>query len=340
MYQIMSSLIEKAAKNLGDILRDSLRVVDPEQVMVIYDEESELANILTAGYRAALPKGMFVNFNETSPEEVIAQVHALKAFDSVILVQSKSFRLNEFRFRIELFQRQLKTIEHIHLGRMQPDQYEIYVDALAYDKDYYHKTGHALKSIMDVSTHTVVECHGGTKLLYESPMEDSKLNIGDYSHMKNVGGTFPIGEVFTEPQDLTRVNGEAMVFAFADTSHIVHIYEPFKVTIREGILTADEQAPSAFHELLELIREDEAVTIREFGLSLNPAMSRERMVSDITAFERMRGLHVSLGAKHTIYAKPGFHRKKSRYHIDVFFDVSSIKVDDREIFNGQTYLLD
>ena len=62
------------------------------------------------------------------------------------------------------------------------------------------------------------------------------------------------------------------------------------------------------------------------------------MVSDITAFERMRGLHVSLGGKHTIYAKPGFHKKKSRYHIDIFFDVSSITVNGKEIFNGKEYV--
>lgn len=334
----MTALAEKAAKNLSGILKDSLLVVDGEEVMVIYDLDSELSRTLTEGYRAALPNGIFVDFNEVTPEEIISKVYALKPKDTVVLVQSKSFRLNEFRFRIELFQRELKTIEHIHLGRMQPDQHEIYVDALAYDKEYYHTTGHALKAIIEKAEHTVVSCHGGTTLVYESPMEDAKLNIGDYSQMKNVGGTFPIGEVFTEPKDLTKVNGEAMVFAFADTNHIVHLYDPFKVYIKEGVLTAGEDAPKAFHELLELIRADEEVTIREFGMSLNPAMSKTRMVSDITAFERMRGLHVSLGAKHTIYAKAGFHRKKSRYHIDVFFDVSSIKVDGREIFNGELYV--
>lgn len=32
--------------------------------------------------------------------------------------------------------------------------------------------------------------------------------------MKNVGGTFPIGEVFSEPKDLTKVNGELMIFGY------------------------------------------------------------------------------------------------------------------------------
>ena len=45
-------------------------------------------------------------------------------------------------------------------------------------------------------------------LRYESSFEDTKLNIGDYTSMKNVGGQFPFGEVFTEPIDLEGVNGE------------------------------------------------------------------------------------------------------------------------------------
>lgn len=332
-------LIEKAAKHLGQILDDALCMKDEEHVLVIHDEDSPLAKIITEGYKKAYPRAELMDFHKHSPEEVIAKVRGMNEKDAVLLVQSTNFRLNEFRFRIELFQKGLKTVEHIHLARMLPEQYEIYIDALAYDKEYYHTTGHYLKNAMDTSAHTIVKCHGGTELVYESGMESSKLNIGDYSQMKNVGGTFPIGEVFTEASDFSKVNGEAMIFAFANMEHKVTLFTPFKVLIKESIVIPGEDAPKEFHDLLDLIREDEAVTMREFGLGLNPAMGKHHVIADITAFERMRGLHVSLGAKHTIYAKPGFHKKRSRYHIDVFFDVSSIEVDGKEVFDGEQYVV-
>lgn len=336
----MTALVEKASKNLSDILKYSLKIEEGEKVLVIYDRDSELSGIIADAYIQALPDAEFIEFSTKTPEEIIETIFSLKAKDSVILVQTGSFRLNEFRIRIELFKKEMKAIEHVHLGRIAPDQFETYIDALSYDPEYYHVYGHFLKKTMDASTHTEVHCRGGTVLTYDSPMEPSKLNIGDYSGMKNVGGTFPIGEVFTEPSDLSKVNGEAMICAFAGIDHIVRTYTPFKVKIENGILSAGEDAPADFYQILDLIREDEDVLVREFGLGMNAAMGPSRLVNDITAFERMRGLHVSLGAKHTIYAKPGLHKKKTRYHIDVFFDVSSIVVDGRELFNGETYLVE
>src|SRR5690606_18007572 len=143
---------------------------------------------------------------------------------------------------------------------------------------------------------------------------------GDYRGMKNVGGTFPIGEIFTEPQDLRAVNGEVMIFALGDMDHHVIKPEPFKAIIKDGILTAPD-APDMFKATLDLISQQEPVMVREFGLGLNRAMSKDRIVSDITAYERMNGLHFSLGAKHGIYRKPGLNPKKTRYHVDVFIDV-------------------
>ncbi len=163
-------------------------------------------------------------------------------------------------------------------------------------------------------------------------MEPTKLNIGDYSEMKNVGGSFPIGEVFTEARDLTLVNGEAMVFGFAGDDHKVQILKPFRVTIEKGILTAPDDAPPEFKHIIELIKADEEVLVRELGFGLNAAMGKHKLVSDITAFERQKGVHLSLGEKHAIYAKPGLHRRKGRYHIDIFIDVEKISIDGEAVF--------
>ena len=109
--------------------------------------------------------------------------------------------------------------------------------------------------------------------------------------------------------------------------------KPFIATITQGILETTE-APPEFQNILEKIRGDESVIVREFGLGLNEAMSKHRIVSDITAFERQKGLHLSLGEKHATYNKPGMNRKSGRFHVDIFIDVTKITVDDTVIYQN------
>ncbi len=53
--------------------------------------------------------------------------------------------------------------------------------------------------------------------------------------MKNWGGTFPIGEIFTEPKDLTAVNGEASIFGYPNIERKLTVAPPFKVIITLSI---------------------------------------------------------------------------------------------------------
>ncbi len=328
----MKDLVTKAQKHIEDILCDALHMQLSEQTLVIFDELAPLTRILTDAYRRAIPNGIFVDFSSVTPEQIFQCFNERKANDLVVLVQSNNFRLNEFRLRIELFERGFKTIEHMHLERMAEDQFDIYIDALAYEADYYRPLGRALKKALDASQRIVVSCDN-TTLTYTGGMEEAKLNIGDYTNMKNIGGTFPIGEVFTEAKTLQNVNGSAMVFGFAGEDHKIRIYQPFPIHIHNGILTAPE-GPEEFLRILDLIKQDEEVLVREFGLGLNRAMGKTRMVNDLTAFERQKGLHFSLGAKHSMYAKPGLNRKKGRYHVDIFIDVKTIAIDDRTVYQN------
>ncbi|OGL62689.1 hypothetical protein A3C09_02290 [Candidatus Uhrbacteria bacterium RIFCSPHIGHO2_02_FULL_47_44] len=330
MFLFMNSLTTLATKHLTDIVNDAIRLQPSEHALVIFDTVAPLTRIITDGYRGALPNGEFLDFDSVTPEEVIQKMRSLNEGDLVVLVQSMNFRLNEFRIRIELFARGLKTVEHVHLARIQEPQFPVYIEALAYEKAFYHEKGHGLKKRLDTCSKIVVNCPG-TTLTYDTGMEPTKLNIGDYTEMKNVGGTFPIGEVFTEAKDLTKVNGEAMIFGYANQDHYIQIVEPFKVIVKDGILTAPD-APQDFKDILDRIREDEEVIVREFGLGLNRAMGKDKIVYDITAFERQHGMHLSLGAKHAIYAKPGLHRKKGRYHVDVFVDIEKIQIDDEVVY--------
>lgn len=75
-----------------------------------------------------------------------------------------------------------------------------------------------------------------------------------------------------------------------------------------------------------------AVWIREFGLGLNDAISRDRRLSDVNFHERLIGLHLSLGKKHPVYGKKIPKEQPQRYHIDVFPDVKRITIDGTVIF--------
>lgn len=58
----------------------------------------------------------------------------------------------------------------------------------------------------------------------------------------------------------------------------------------------------------------------------------------MTAFERQRGMHISLGKKHTVYAKEGISKRKTKFHIDLFVDVSEILMDDYAIYKDNDYV--
>jgi hypothetical protein len=62
-------------------------------------------------------------------------------------------------------------------------------------------------------------------------------------------------------------------------------------------------------------------------------------LSDITAFERILGLHFSLGEKHSVYKKDGITTNKTKFHIDIFPVVDEVYADDVLIFKDGRYLV-
>ena len=336
-----TTLVHNASQNLIDVLRDVFLHDDSSTALVIYDLDSPLSILLTDAYRIALPKGIFINFHETETEEILSQIDALQAGDFVALVQSKSFRLSAFRIRIELFKKSIKVAEHPHLGRMNKE-YEVshYVNALAYDKAYYHHMGNTLKNMLNEAEGAVVHS-GNEKLIYQGGFEDAKINIGDYREMKNMGGQFPLGEVFTESTELTSLNGRTNIIAFGDTNYKVNIPpHPITIIIENGHLVSTENSTEEFEAVLEMIKEEENVVwVRELGLGLNRAFSKDKHVSDMGTFERMCGLHLSLGAKHGIYAKEGMKRNSGKFHIDVMIDTTSFNIDNTVVYNGKEWIV-
>jgi leucyl aminopeptidase (aminopeptidase T) len=324
---------DTAARHVRDLLTHAIEHAAPRTALVVYDRRSPLNEVLTEAYRRALPGGRFIDFDSVEPQQVLDAFASLQAKDLAVLIQTTSFRLNDYRIRMELFKQGLKVIEHMHLSRMPGEQGLIYIDALAYDPAYYRGTGHALQAHINRARSAVVDS-GGERLVFDSPFEEAKLNIGDYSAMKNVGGLFPIGEVFTEAQDLEAVNGRVKVFVFGDTSFRVNRPEtPITMIVEKGRITGAENSTPEFDNMLAIIRAHEGeVWVRELGFGMNRAFSRERMVDDIGTYERMCGIHLSLGAKHGQYQKPQFKRKDARYHVDVFAVTEAVWLDDDQIY--------
>jgi hypothetical protein len=320
---------DKAIAHSKTILDKVFLHDDTHKAVIVYDTDSTLSNILAKAYRANLPQATYINFHESTPEDIRAVFDTLKALDMVILIQSTSFRLDAFRIRVELFKRKIKVLEHPHLGRMKADEVSHYINALEYDTQNIKETGLALKAKMDVAQTCVIHS-GEEQLHFPVGFEPVKLNIGDYATMPNIGGQFPIGEVFTESKELTSVNGRATVFAFADTSYRVNKpKQPITIIIKEGILIECENSTAAFDEVLSIIRQgEEVVWVRELGFGLNRGFSKTKIVSDIGSYERMCGVHLSLGRKHGMYAKPGFKRGDGKFHVDIFIDTTTVVLDD------------
>lgn len=339
--KLPEKIIITAAEHVRNILSLAIMHSPKQAALVISDAQCSLAIALTEAYRRALPAATFIDFDAVMPADIFAAFKQLVPNDLVVLIQSTSFRLKDFRVRVELFEQSLKVIEHPHLARMFGLEREYYIDSLAYDKNYFRGVGHALKKLIDQAKSGVVDS-GDEQLVFASAFEPAKLNIGDYTGMKNIGGQFPIGEVFTEAQDLESVNGCVRIFAFADTSFTVNKPEtPITLVITKGRVTDVINSTLELDQVLANIRADEGeVWLRELGFGMNRAFSKDRTVRDIGTYERMCGIHLSLGSKHGVYKKSIFRSRDTWHHVDVFAVTHRVYLDDRIVYENGAWIID
>ena len=327
--------IDTAKQHIRDILSLAIMHTPERAAVVVFDSQCPLAMTLTEAYKHCLPTATFIDFYQVEPEAVSAAFATLVPSDLVVLIQTSSFRLNAFRLRVDLFNQSLKVIEHPHLGNMPGLEGMHYIESLAYDPTYYRDVGYALKKKIDCASYAVIDSDG-ERLVFDSPLEPAKLNIGDYSDMRNVGGQFPIGEVFTEAQNLELVSGRVRIFAFGDTTFSTHKAEqPITLVVDKGRVTSVIDSTPEFDIVLDNIRKDEGeVWLRELGFGMNRAFSAERTITDIGTYERMCGIHLSLGKKHGVYNKPNFRRKDTWHHVDVFAVTKVVYLEDVIVYEN------
>jgi aminopeptidase len=330
-----NDLITTAATNIQDILTSSIKIEPKDKVLVIYDTNYELTNILSEGYRIALNNlnhdAEFLDFDSLiveGKESIINRFNELNERDIVVLIQSTNFRLDDFRIRLHLFTRKLKVIEHMHLHRNKPEVFDVYINSLKYDNNEqsWYQTM-ATRLVQDLSTTNELNISYKDASLTVNQLEIPKINIGDYTGMDNIGGTFPIGEVFTEAKDFTTMSGSIYIYAFANREFNISYYDPFRLDITNGIVTGyGDNTPAEFIDVLDLIKTYERPLIREIGFGLNRAMTKARPLGDITAFERILGMHMSLGEKHSVYKKPGITVHKTKFHVDLFLSLDNVNI--------------
>ncbi len=337
---ISGAAIDRAAAHVGDILKHAIQLQEEEAVVVVWDSVCDLNGAIAQAYQRCLPEATFMNYDRTPHETIQAAFEILEPGDLVVLIQSTKFRLAAWRLRLELFKRGLKVVEHPHLERMPGEQAIIYIDSLAYDPEYYRGVGGALKSRLRDAREGVLRS-GGESLHFPVGFEDPGLNVGDYSEMKNVGGMFPIGEVFTESKDLEAVHGRVVIDLCGDSDFTMNRPEkPITMVVEAGRVVAAENSTPEFDQVLESIRSEEGqVWLREFGLGLNKAFSKERLVTDVGSYERACGVHLSMGMKHSVYNKPQIKKKHARQHVDVFVQTESVTLDGDEIYKDGAWLV-
>ena len=135
----------------------------------------------------------------------------------------------------------------------------------------------------------------------------------------NKGGTFPLGEVFTESIKLDSLSGRCLIESYPREDFSVDHCAPFELIIEKGRVLASQDFPAPFAKLYNWIVEYEGeVMVRELGMGLNTAITTTTPLSDINFYERKIGVHLSLGKKHGIYGKKLPKTEIQRFHIDVF----------------------
>ncbi|MBT3408773.1 hypothetical protein HOK68_01885 [Candidatus Woesearchaeota archaeon] len=333
------NILEKAQVNCKNIIEKNLNIDKNQNVILIYDDKCDLSKLLFKSYSNVLKEYNLksIKFDETKQDELKEFLYNLNKGDYVILIQSGSFRLSNYRIRLDLNNRGIFVIEHARLSFF--NNIESYINSLTYDFDRYKKISNYITNEIKNTNQIKIISNDGSELIYEGGFEDAKSNIGDFSN--KLGSLFPIGEVFSEPKKLESVNGTISIIGIPSLEHKTIFVSPFKVNIKNGTIIGQD-GNKDFEKIINLIKsenEDGIVWIREMGFGMNKNISKENPLEDISAHERYCGYHISLGLKHNIYRKKIDKKVNQKFHIDIFCDLKEIWFDDKIIFKKKDYVI-
>lgn len=339
---MLQDLAKKAA---NDILLESMECdqspYKEAPLCVLFDKDSELSSLLSDAFLGMRDDVISLQIEgEADHEPAIERLKELPKGSTVVVVQSTSIRLSKFRLRLELFNRGIGVAEFVHLGYLPYEQYEVFLHSLLSQRKEHTRLSGILMDALNSCEAVRVVNMDGSECVFASGMEEAKANTGIYTERPNRGGMYPVGEVFTEPRDLSQINGRLYIDMFTNDAMQVVKHEPFAVEVRDGLVQASDTYPEGFQAIFDkIVKSEDEVQIREIGLGMNKEISREHFLSDISCFERMTGLHLSLGKKHAIYREKYSKEVVQRFHIDVFPSFKEIWIDDKLIFSDGQYVV-
>ncbi|MBC7498859.1 hypothetical protein H7170_04420 [Candidatus Gracilibacteria bacterium] len=271
------------------------------------------------------------------------ELMSLPAGSIVILVQSTNFRLSTFRIRLELFHLGIHVVEFNHLAYIQKNEFTTFANSLSYQTDEYVRQEGVLRTLIEENNakggNMRIQSVNGEFLTFGS-LENIRGNTGDYTGTVNKGGTFPLGEVFTESVELDSLNGRCLIESYPREDFSVDHCTPFELVIERGRVLPSPDFPAPFAKLYNWIVEYEGeVMVRELGMGLNIAITTTTPLSDINFYERKIGVHLSLGKKHGIYGKKLPKTMIQRFHIDVFIATEGVYIGDQRIYEDGSWIV-
>lgn len=271
------------------------------------------------------------------------ELMSLPAWSIVILVQSTNFRLSTFRIRLELFHLGIHVVEFNHLAYIQKNEFTTFANSLSYQTDEYVRQEWVLRTLIEENNakwgNMRIQSVNGEFLTFWS-LENIRGNTGDYTGTVNKGGTFPLGEVFTESVELDSLNGRCLIESYPREDFSVDHCTPFELVIERGRVLPSPDFPAPFAKLYNWIVEYEwEVMVRELGMWLNIAITTTTPLSDINFYERKIGVHLSLGKKHGIYGKKLPKTMIQRFHIDVFIATEWVYIGDQRIYEDGSWIV-
>ncbi len=278
---------------------------------------------------------------------------SLPSWSIVILVQSTNFRLSTFRIRLELFHLGIDVVEFNHLAYIPESEFHTFTTSLSYQTDEYTRIENIFRELIDQNNQkdvinqelplnnsktnlgtTRIQSVNGEFLIFWA-LENIRGNTGDYTNVVNKGGTFPIGEIFTESIDLNSVNGKCLIESYPNENFSVEHCIPFELIIENGRVLPSLDFPAPFAKLYNwIIQYEWEVMVRELGMGLNKAITTMTPLSDINFYERKIWVHLSLGKKHGIYGKKLPKTEIQRFHIDVFLALDSVYIGEQKVYEN------
>jgi len=172
---------EEVTKN---ILEKNLKILEQpfceKKVVLVYDDDSKLSKILGEAYAENLisfyPQGALrsceerdalkaerfiinseiIEFNKINKEILKEKLMNLEVDSTVVLVQSTSFRLDDFRLRLNLKNQWVWCIEHNHLWYIKDSEIETYADSIEYRTRFYIELSEKLKNKFDKTNKILV----------------------------------------------------------------------------------------------------------------------------------------------------------------------------------------